>query len=67
MALVQRDGALCVYCDCPLSRDIATIDHIVPIAAGGPDTLINKALACGPCNTAGGHLSPVEKMRKMKR
>jgi 5-methylcytosine-specific restriction endonuclease McrA len=41
-----RYGSNCVYCDA-----IATeIDHIVPIAAGGDDSVGNLRPACARCN-----------------
>lgn len=67
LALMQRDGPCCVYCPTELTVDTATVDHIVPVTAGGPDSVINKALSCEPCNVAGGALSPVEKMRRIRR
>lgn len=67
VALMHRDGCSCVYCGCPLGMDTATVEHLVPLTAGGPDTLINKALACQPCNQGAGALSPVEKMRRFGR
>jgi hypothetical protein len=67
LALIERDGPCCIYCRTELTVDTATVEHIVPVTAGGPDSVINKALACEPCNVAGGALSPVEKMRKVAR
>lgn len=28
----------------------ATVDHVVPLSAGGSDDPINRVLACAPCN-----------------
>ncbi|WP_343715302.1 HNH endonuclease [Inquilinus sp.] len=67
LALAARDGSACVYCGEPLTLETATIEHIVPLAAGGPDTVINKALSCEPCNQEGGARSPVEKLRRIRR
>jgi hypothetical protein len=50
---VAKDaGHRCGYC---LSDEVLTgvslsIDHIVPVAAGGPTTRENLWLACRPCN-----------------
>lgn len=38
----------CVYC----GDQAQTFDHIVPRAAGGPDTYENLAPVCRPCNGA---------------
>lgn len=54
LTLVERDGSACIYCDEPLTQETATVDHIVPVTAGGPDKIINKVLACSICNAAGG-------------
>ena len=29
-----------------------TVDHVVPVCAGGPDTLDNKQVLCSSCNRA---------------
>ena len=42
----------CIYCHIEFSDEIPyTIDHVVPIAAGGPNTDENIQLLCGPCNS----------------
>lgn len=56
-----RDGDHCCYCGCIMDfvvdrggmrrPDKATIEHIVPLAAGGPHSWANVALACWRCNT----------------
>lgn len=45
----------CVYCGEPAD----TIDHIIPVADGGPNHWTNYAPACRPCNRAKGGLSVV--------
>ena len=61
--LKKRDGERCFYCertDClPL-----TVEHLIPVSAGGPDTLGNKVLAGRACNEALGHMTLVEKLRR---
>lgn len=42
-----RDGLRCVHCG---ATDPLTIDHIIPIVAGGTDDLENLQTLCGPCN-----------------
>ena len=52
---VETDGipfvveGKCYICE---TADADTIDHIVPINQGGPDTIDNKAGACFSCNSA---------------
>ena len=60
--LADRDGPNCIYCGAGLAVDTATIEHIVPLSAGGPDHLSNKALACRCCNQAVGSLPAAQKV-----
>lgn len=59
-ALRVRDGDECNYCrrvmdfardDRRIRKDKATIDHVVPISAGGGHTFDNAVLACWGCNS----------------
>lgn len=59
--LIERDGGDCFLCRRPLGDDI-TIEHLVPVAAGGPNHIANKALAHKACNLQMGHLSLMEKL-----
>jgi hypothetical protein len=54
--VVSRAGGLCEYCKTPerLAGYAFEVEHIVPVARGGGDTLANLALACGTCNKAKG-------------
>jgi len=38
----------CAYCGAPAG----TIDHIVPVASGGPDHWENYTSSCKPCNSS---------------
>lgn len=50
IALIERDGPQCAYCDClPV---IYEVDHFIPKAKGGADRMDNLVLACPPCNRA---------------
>lgn len=40
----------CKYCNKFIKYTQATIDHMVPLAAGGADAPFNIAVACLPCN-----------------
>jgi 5-methylcytosine-specific restriction endonuclease McrA len=48
----RRAGEICEYCLMPQWSQEATfhIDHILPLAVGGPTTLSNLALACVTCS-----------------
>ena len=62
-ALRARDGDACFYCDAALTDAEASIEHLLPLAANGPNHLANLALACTPCNRAAKDLSIAEKVR----
>jgi len=47
----------CEYCSKPLTRDIATLDHVRPVSKGGYDRLRNCVLACRECNQRKGNMS----------
>lgn len=43
-----RDNYTCGYCG--KRRDEMTIDHVIPVSAGGKSTWSNTIAACGACN-----------------
>jgi hypothetical protein len=50
IALIERDGPECSYCDCiPINYEV---DHFIPRSRGGEDRMRNLVLACPPCNRA---------------
>jgi 5-methylcytosine-specific restriction endonuclease McrA len=51
LSLVERFGGCCAYCGKPGT----TIDHVVPIAAGGRDEISNVLPACKSCNASKGN------------
>lgn len=54
----QKESLACFYCTEPLTKDKTTVDHIVPIAAGGdPYSHKNLATCCFLCNTLKGRMS----------
>lgn len=71
-ALATRDGLECWFCETGfLSTDSneITIEHLCPVAHGGPNHVSNLVLACKPCNSEAGNRSIAEKVliREMKR
>mmetsp|Transcript_17837 Transcript_17837/g.35963 ORF Transcript_17837/g.35963 Transcript_17837/m.35963 type:complete len:93 (-) Transcript_17837:565-843(-) len=36
-------------------KDLATVDHVVPLARGGTDHPSNLVVSCKPCNVKKGH------------
>jgi 5-methylcytosine-specific restriction endonuclease McrA len=55
--IFRRDNMQCVYCG---SRQMLTIDHVVPRSLGGKDSWDNLVTACADCNTKKANL-PLEK------
>ena len=53
--LYLRDKGKCQYCDRKLSKNEATIDHVVPQKYGGKSKWENVVLSCGKCNSKKGH------------
>lgn len=45
-----RPWVECHYCGARLDRSSATLDHIIPRAAGGTNHLSNLLLSCAGCN-----------------
>lgn len=65
----ERDGFLCRTCRSNVRTPgqirqrghiLATVDHIVPVALGGPHTLENFQTLCYPCNMLKGCLTEDE-------
>jgi hypothetical protein len=52
-ALLAKDPH-CHYCRCELTWEIATLDHWIPLGAGGGDFENNYRLACRNCNAKKG-------------
>ncbi len=52
------DNFTCVYCGY-VGADV-TIDHFIPVSAGGPDAIQNLVTACLKCNLEKGSRAPYE-------
>lgn len=50
-AIVARDNSTCYLCKRTLSPHEITLDHYIPLSAGGPHTMANLRVACRPCNS----------------
>lgn len=63
--LIDRDGDRCAWCGQVLSAShpYATVDHVIPTARCGTDTLDNLLLSCHSCNTERKHTSAITWMR----
>lgn len=53
--LFHRDNGKCQYCDIHLTKDVATIDHVLPVSKGGTTTWDNCVLCCKSCNSKKGN------------
>ena len=50
----KRDGFLCVYCGAPPTTVTLEIDHVIPVADGGSNSIDNLVTACWSCNSGKG-------------
>jgi 5-methylcytosine-specific restriction endonuclease McrA len=46
----------CAYCGRLLTREVATVDHVVPLCVGGAN-VGNRVVACRDCNTLKGDMN----------
>lgn len=61
-SLLARDGRNCFYCGKDMGDDI-TVEHLVSLAAKGPNTLANMVLCHESCNQNAHNLPAAEKVR----
>lgn len=61
IAILERDGDLCFYCNKPLYDDI-TLEHIIPLNRGGQNILSNMVLTHEKCNQEAGNKTVLEKV-----
>jgi 5-methylcytosine-specific restriction endonuclease McrA len=64
--LLIRDGYKCAYCQCDLTLDTTTVDHVVPTSKGGKTTWENCTSACKACNHEKADNSPNGKFKPKK-
>lgn len=48
--MLARGNARCKWCGCGLTKETATVDHLVPLSRGGSNRMDNLTLACEGCN-----------------
>lgn len=53
-----RKRTTCHWCQCQLTEETATVDHVIPLSRGGLDNANNRVLACEPCNNGRGNSMP---------
>ena len=76
-SVIIRDGLVCCYCNCPLTLETVTMEHIVPDSKRGTYNSTNLTVSCADCNNRRGNKPffeyckdfnfPYEKMVKYKR
>lgn len=49
-----REWPYCHYCEQPLEWHETTLDHVIPVSAGGETSWENTEIACEECNTLKG-------------
>lgn len=58
LAVYKRDKYRCYVCGCRVresktrAKDMATLDHIIPLSRGGPHTYDNVKTCCSACNSS---------------
>lgn len=63
----QIGQGLCYHCGQKYSKDLLTMDHLVPIARGGKSTKNNCVVCCKECNSKKGHQLGVEQTMEEMR
>lgn len=66
-ALIARDGAVCFYCNAPLTLDGSTIEHVVSRIDGGSDHIDNLKLSHAVCNKRADSWSWKSKVKRSRQ
>ena len=53
-------NGVCYHCGSKFSKELLTMDHLVPVARGGKSTKNNCVVSCNECNNKKGHKLGVE-------
>ena len=56
----QIGNGVCYHCGQRFSKELLTMDHLVPVARGGKSTKGNCVVSCKDCNNKKGHKLGVE-------
>jgi len=51
----QIGNGTCYHCGQKFSKELLTMDHLVPVARGGMSTKKNCVVSCKDCNSKKGH------------
>lgn len=64
--IYYRDGGMCLWCHQYISKEDATLDHLIPIGRGGKKLAKeNITICCQQCNNDKGMLLPEEYLYKL--
>lgn len=63
----QIGQGICYHCGQKFSKELLTMDHLVPIARGGKSTKNNCVVCCKECNSKKGHQLGVEQTMEEMR
>lgn len=66
-ALLIRDGRCCFFCGLAMPNDDMTVEHLIALDKGGPNTMENMALAHAKCNQDADNLPLVAKIQLRER
>jgi hypothetical protein len=58
--LFNRDDWRCQYCNCEVTPNSATVEHILPESRGGATSWLNCCTACHECNKRKRNMTPEE-------
>lgn len=58
--------AVCFYCQVMIPKEEVTMDHVVPLAAGGKSTKGNLVTCCKSCNNDKKSTNPVDYLLNLK-
>lgn len=61
--VLLRDRGHCKYCYEVLTMKTLTIDHVVPVSAGGTDAFKNLVACCKYCNKLKGNLPLTKELK----
>lgn len=59
-----RDLYSCQYCLTPLTRQLLTLDHVIPLSKGGQTCWENIVSSCGKCNSTKGDRTDIKPVHK---
>lgn len=65
MKIYNRNRGRCAICGRFVPYDSFTVDHIIPLAKGGTNTMDNLQVACGVCNSIKQDILPEDLMKKL--